>query len=113
MSRSHTCTRSFTREALNKEDWIAFFRNETTPYVFLDRGDGNQIDTMDNIVGYVSRPAMDEHGFTYVLHHISEAIDEEVFLDKYTVEVVFTKMHLNKRVIGTKIDYLVLVPNQN
>lgn len=110
MSRVHQCVRNFSRENLNYTEWSKFFAKNGTPFIFLDKQDGSDVSNMNNIVGYVSNVELKSSGFSYTMHHITEQIDEDNFLNGYTLEPIIAQTVLKGEILNAEILCLVMVP---
>ncbi len=112
MSRSHQCRRFFSREKLTYTNWSEFFEGSSTPFIFKESADDDNASPVcvSNIVGYISNVVMDDTGFTYNLHHITDEINEDDFIEDYTIEPIYTQTTLKGKVIASKILCLVMLP---
>lgn len=110
MASSHQCVRLFSREDISELMWQEFFtKNKNTPFVYLLKDSLSETFKIDNIVAYVSNVRFNSTGFSYELHHISESIDEEIFLTNYTIEPIVSYVRCGRASITQCIEGLAFV----
>lgn len=110
MSRSHVCSRQYSRDGLNRTIWGDFFKaSNNTPFVFLESDSMESTINMDGIVAYISNVEYNEFGFSYTLNHISEEIDEDKFLEEYGIEIITREVRIAKKITSVEILAVVMV----